>query len=81
MIIPIKPVSSFPAEATQLECVDTVVELGQGLSTEYRLLDKDGKIVSPRLRASLTDKQYDQWTGDDAFVCECIAENVGLTPV
>lgn len=81
MRIAIQPVPSFPHSATQLECVDTVVTLGVGLNTEYRLLDDSGQIVSARLRNSLTEEQYNAWTGEDEFVCKCVAENVGLTPV
>lgn len=80
MKIAIVPEQCFNGPGTQLECVDTVVDLGVGLNTEYRILNASGEIVSARKRASLTPAQYAAWTGSDTFVCECIAENVGLTP-
>lgn len=80
MTITITPVACFNGPAVSLECVDTAVVLGTGLNTEWRLLNAAGQLVSARNRASLTDAQYAAWTGEDEFVCECIATNVGLTP-
>ncbi len=78
MKIAIKPVPSFPHTATQLECIATTVELGVGLSTGWRLLDSGNQIVSALGIASLTAEQYEGWTGDDDYVCECVASNLGL---
>lgn len=79
MKIAIEPVPCFNGPAVWLECIDTQVNLGVGLNTEFRLLNAAGEMVSARERASLTDEQYNAWVGDDAFVCECIAENKGLS--
>ena len=80
MKIAITPVPCFNGPAVSLECVDTSVQLGSGLNTEFRLLNDKGELVSARQRAELTAEQYEAWTGEDEYVCECIAKNVGLTP-
>ena len=80
MRIAIIPEPCFNGPATQLECVDTQVQLGVGLDTECRLLNAKNDIVSARQRAQLKPEQYEAWTGSDEYVCECIARNLGLTP-
>jgi len=80
MKIAITPVPCFNGPATQLECVDTQVNLGSGLNTEFRLLNAKDELVSARQRGELTAEQYEGWTGSDTYVCECIARNAGLEP-
>lgn len=81
MTIPISPVNAFPAVATQLRVSDGRVELGAGASFKYVLLSADGKAVSPEGLNALTQSQYDGWTGSDQYVAECVAANLGLTPL
>ena len=80
MTIDIVPVSSFPAQATQLRVDGGRVLLGQGASFAYQLLTASGAPASVEARAELTPAQYAAWTGDDTFVAEAIAQNLGLTP-
>lgn len=46
-------------------------------------VDADGKVSSFGLNGneSLTEAQFAGWGTDDAYFAECIAENLGLTPV
>lgn len=65
--------------ATQLEIIDPQWVPNVTINFEWRLLNEDNEICSPRRRAQLTEEQYTAWgSGDDSYVCECIAENVGL---
>lgn len=80
MTIDIVPVSSFPAQATKLRVDGGRVLLGEGASFAYQLLTAAGLPASPEGRVDLTPAQYAAWTGDDSFVAECVAENLGLTP-
>lgn len=80
MKINIVPEPCFNGPAVSLECIDTQVNLGSGLNTEFRLLNEKGELVSARQRGELTAEQYEAWTGSDEYVCECIAKNAGLTP-
>ena len=81
MKIPIAPQPSFPGTATQLECVSFSGQLGVGVNGVWRLLDANDKQVSQLMSSDLNASQYAQWTGDDAFVCRCLAQNAGLTPL
>ena len=80
MTIQIVPVPCFPKQATQLKVDDVLVNLGVGANTQWALLDDMGAIVSGPGRNSLTDEQYNAWTGDDMFVVTCVAKNLGVTP-
>lgn len=65
--------------ATQLEIIDPQWTPNVTINFEWRLLNAEGEICSPRKRAELTADQYENWgSGDDSYVCVCIAENVGL---
>lgn len=67
--------------ATQLEIVDPQWVPNVTMNFEWRLLNADNEVCSTRKRAELTPAQYAAWgADDDAYVCECIATNVGLTP-
>jgi hypothetical protein len=81
MIIQIEPREAFPSPATQLRVDDGHVTLGQSANFQYALLDADGNLVSVPARNTLTTEQYEAWTGDDEFVAQCVAENIGLTPI
>ena len=81
MKINITPIPAFPAEATQLLVDDGYINLGYGANFQYVLLDANNSIVCPPARVDLTQMQYDQWTGDDVFVCLCVSENLGIEPL
>jgi hypothetical protein len=81
MTIAIEPVPAFPSEATQLRVDDGHVIFNQSINCQYALLDADGNLVSVPKRNTLTTEQYEAWTGDDEFVAQCVAENIGLTPI
>lgn len=81
MRINISPVPSYPGTATQLDCVSMSVQLGTTANVVWRLLDVNNNVASINTSTNLTEEQYNGWTGDDAYVLECIAENVGLTPL
>jgi hypothetical protein len=78
MIIPIQQVSTWPTPATQLRVDGGYVTLGTGAAFGATLLDSNGNAVSQVKSVSLTDSQYAAWTGDDTFVAECVAQNLGL---
>jgi len=80
MIIPIVPVAAYPNPATQLRVDDGLVQFNVTINCQYALLDADGNLVSSPARASLTSGQYADWTSDDVYVANCIAQNLGLTP-
>ena len=81
MIISIAPVPGYPAEATQLSVDDGHVSLGVTANFQFTLLTANGAPVSAPARCDLTPEQYGNWTGDDVYVCRCVAENQGLTPL
>lgn len=80
MTIAISPVPGYPKEGTQLRVDDGRVRLGITIDCQYTILSADGAEVSVPARNTLTEDQYGKWTGDDTFVCQCVAENVGLKP-
>jgi len=80
MKIAIIAVPCFPAPATQLRVDDVHVTLGETANCQFALLDAQDHIVGGPARISLTPEQYAAWTGDDSFVCYCVAENLKLTP-
>lgn len=80
MIIDISPTPAFPATATQLRVNDGHVRLNHGANFAALLLDAAGDPASNPTRVALTDEQYAAWTGDDTYVAQCIAFNMGLTP-
>ena len=81
MIISIVPVPAYPLEAVSLRVDDGAVTLGVGANFQALLLDASGNPASIPTRIPLTDEQYTAWTGDDLFVAECVAWNMGLTPI
>ncbi len=80
MKINIAPVSAFPAQATQLDVSDGHVTLGQGAHFQAILLDANSLAVSVPFRVGLTEEQYNGWIGDDVYVANAVAVNLGLTP-
>lgn len=73
------PIPCFNGPATQIRVDDGHVRLDVGANFQWALLNVSGQIVSGPGRSDLTSGQYASWTGDDAFVVECIAENIGVT--
>jgi hypothetical protein len=80
MIISIVPVPAYPTEASNLRVDSGVVILDEGANFQAILLDANQNPVSVPTRVALTPEQYAEWTGDDRFVAQCVAENMGLTP-
>ena len=78
MIIDIKPVPAYPSEATQIRVDDGHVRLEHGANFQAMLLDAGGAVASNPTRVPLTDEQYANWTGDDTYVAQCVAHNMGL---
>ena len=83
MNISIQPVPCYPAPAVSLKVDDGQVNLGVGANFQWALLDANGNIVAGPERMALTDAQYTAWTGDDAYVANCIAANLpgSIVPV
>jgi len=81
MTINIEPVSCFNGPAVKLEGVNAQVELGVGLKVVVVLKNAANEPVSANLLASLTPEQYEAWTGDDAYVLQSVATNLGLYPL
>ena len=57
------------------------VQLGITANVVWRLLDANNNVASINTSTNMTEEQYEGWTGNDSYVLECIAENVGLTPL
>jgi hypothetical protein len=70
------------ASARELELIDAVHTPNKGINYEYRLLNADGEICSPRKRVDFDGEDYANWAaGDDvAYICGCVAKKLGLTP-
>jgi hypothetical protein len=67
--------------ATALVVSQGSVVLGQGATFSYSLLDADGNLIGSPGTCQLTADQYANWTGDDIWVAQKVAANLGLTPV
>ena len=72
---------SWNLSAVELELIDAVHTPNKGINYEYRLLNKDGEICSPRKRVDFDGDDYAKWgTGDDvAYICGCVAKKLNLT--
>lgn len=81
MIIPIHPVACWPTSGTQLSVDGGKVQLGVTASFMYSLLNSTGTAVFGPERCFLTTGQYANWVGDDEYVCICVAQNIGITPL
>ncbi len=81
MTIDIEPTDAFNGPATQLRVNDGHVHLGHGADFQYALLNAAGETVAPVARNALTPEQYAGWVGDDVYVVNCVAANLGLTPI
>lgn len=81
MIISITPVPAYPTEAVNLRVDSGAVTLGQGANFQAMLLDSSNNPVSVPTRVALTSDQYNAWIGEDVFAAQCVALNMGLTPV
>jgi hypothetical protein len=79
MTIAITPPSSN-LSATALELIDPSWTPNVGINFEYRLLNSDGEICSPRKRVDFDGTDYANWGGgDDSYVIERVAAKLGLT--
>ena len=90
MTIPVVPAQfRVPAKGevtiTQLEVRVSSYSLGVTAQAYYDLqnVDADGKVTSYGLNGndSLTPEQFAGWETDDVYFANCIAQNLGLTPV
>lgn len=81
MVIPITPVRTYPGTAHSLRVSFGQVELGEGASFQWELLDANGAVVAGPDRVALTDEQYNAWGDDDTDVAYAVAANVGVEPV
>jgi hypothetical protein len=81
MIIQIQSVATWPIPATQLKVDGGYVTLGVGAAFGATLLSISGTQVSQVQTVTLTSGQYNNWTGDDIWVAQCVAANLGLTTI
>ena len=80
MLLSIQPVPAYPNPAVSLRVDDGHVNLGVGADFQWALLDASGALVAGPGRNTLTDAQYNAWTGADSEVLNAVALNLGLTP-
>ena len=63
-----------------LELVDPSWIPNVGIDFEYRFLNTDGEICSPRKRVLFDGADYENWpSGDDVYVAEKVAAKLGLS--
>ena len=74
----IQPVPAFNGPAVSLRVDDGHVSLGQGAHFQWALLNANDEIVAGPARSPLTDEQYNAWTGDDQYVVDSVAANLGV---
>lgn len=81
MTIEIVQVGGFPKPGTQLRVDNTLVSLTNNTANcQWAILDEDGNITSGPGRSEITSAQMDGWTGDNVYIVNCVATNLGLTP-
>ena len=64
---------------TQLSVVPSNYNLGVSFSGYFQVMDANGTMICDGINA-LSSDQFAGWLGDDTYVANTIAANLGLTP-